>query len=546
MAPAAADRLGVCDLLQCARIPALPERDGHGGWRVALAEGEPRPGAEWFRAVLGAGPVAIETWPRQGVIDTFLERHGAVLTAEAVNGLKIMRPNASARHRVTRVQGIAALALLGLAIWSLIEQPFETARVAVIALSTLYVIVGLFRVILFWIGSEERARGVQPDAGTTELASITVLVPLYREAHMVGQIVEALRALDYPPRALDIKLVLEADDAATVAAVEELALDARFEIIRVPASHPRMKPKALNVALAFARGEIVSVYDAEDRPDPQQLRSVAAAFASGGRRLAAVQARLLPDNSRAAWLSRLFALEYALWFDYLLPGLARLKLPIPLGGTSNHLRADILRKVGGWDAFNVTEDADLGLRLACAGYRIDTIDSITWEEAPETYRAWSGQRGRWMKGYFQTWLVIARQNLRLLWGAGLGGFLSTHLFLGGTILAALINPILWIGFALSLAFGPKAIMPDLGSPAVELALASFLVGNVLYLFLLMLAGQRPQFAGLAPVALTAFVYWVLVSVAAYQGLADLIRQPHHWRKTEHRGRAAPHVGGDET
>lgn len=282
----------------------MPERDGDGGWRVVLAEGEPRPGAEWFHTVLGAGPVAIETWPRQLVIDRFIEQHGSVLTEQAVEGLQNLRPSASARHRMTRVQGAVALALAGLAIWSLIAEPVGTMRVAIIALSALYVVVGLFRVILFWVGSEERARGSLSVAEEAGLPAISILVPLYREAHMVGQVVDALRALDYPARALDIKLVLEADDTATIAAVEALALDARFDIIRVPASQPRTKPKALNVALAFARGKIVSVFDAEDRPDPQQLRHVAAVFASGGRRLAAVQARLLPDNPRAGWLCR--------------------------------------------------------------------------------------------------------------------------------------------------------------------------------------------------------------------------------------------------
>ena len=100
-----------------------------------------------------------------------------------------------------------------------------------------------------------------------------------------------------------------------------------------------------------------------------------------------MQARLAIDNASDGWLSRHFAAEYAGQFDVFLPALAKLRLPLPLGGTSNHFRADVLRKVGGWDPFNVTEDADLGMRLARFGYRTGVIGSTTWEEAPVAFSA---------------------------------------------------------------------------------------------------------------------------------------------------------------
>jgi cellulose synthase/poly-beta-1,6-N-acetylglucosamine synthase-like glycosyltransferase len=226
-----------------------------------------------------------------------------------------------------------------------------------------------------------------------------IIAPLHREATLVAKLAVALARIDYPPEKLDIKLVLEEDDHETRAAAERLKLMAPFETIVVPPAHPRTKPKALASALPFARGSFGVVYDAEDEPEPDQLRKALAAFSSDPSRLACVQARLAIDNANDGWLCRHFAAEYAGQFDLFLPALARLRLPLPLGGTSNHFRMDALREVGGWDPFNVTEDADLGIRLARFGFRSGVIESATWEEAPVTLRQWLPQRTRWFKGW---------------------------------------------------------------------------------------------------------------------------------------------------
>jgi cellulose synthase/poly-beta-1,6-N-acetylglucosamine synthase-like glycosyltransferase len=232
-----------------------------------------------------------------------------------------------------------------------------------------------------------------------DLPIYTIIVPLYREAPVVAKLVSALRALDYPCEKLDIKLMLETDDAETRAEVAKLKLGAPFEIIAPPRAGPQTKPRALAAALPFARGSFVTVYDAEDEPEPGQLRDAVAAFALGPPELGCVQAKLSSDNPADGWFSKQFAAEYAGQFDLFLPALARMDLPIPLGGTSNHFRADALRRAGGWDPFNVTEDADLGMRLARYGYKIGVIDSTTWEEAPVGYTQWLRQRTRWFKGW---------------------------------------------------------------------------------------------------------------------------------------------------
>src|SRR6185312_3160425 len=218
-------------------------------------------------------------------------------------------------------------------------------------------------------------------------------------------------------------LVLEADDAETIAAAEAVR-EAGFELVLVPEGVPRTKPKAANFALQFARGEYLVIYDAEDRPEPDQLLKAVAAFRAGPRTLACVQARLNFYNADHNWLTRMFALDYALWFDMLLPGLDRIGMPMPLGGTSNHFRTAILRDIGGWDAFNVTEDADIGIRLAQLGYRVSMLDSTTFEEAPLRFGVWLRQRSRWLKGYMQTWLVHMRDPVSLMRRTGISGFIA--------------------------------------------------------------------------------------------------------------------------
>ena len=268
--------------------------------------------------------------------------------------------------------------------------------------------------------------------------------------NVVGNLVAAIRALDYPPEKLDVKLVLEADDHETRRALARLDLGPPFTIITAPPLGPRTKPKALNAALPFARGSFTVVYDAEDVPEPDQLRRAFAAFTAADDRLACVQASLTIDNPADSWLARMFTASYAGQFDALLPGLAALRLPFPLGGSSNHFRTAVLRQVGGWDPYNVTEDADLGIRLHRLGYRCAALSSATYEEAPARFRPWLRQRTRWYKGWMQTWLVHMRSPVRLVRELTVGGALAFQLFLACNVLAALVHPIFMAGLCYSL------------------------------------------------------------------------------------------------
>ena len=365
-----------------------------------------------------------------------------------------------------------------------------------------------------------------------ELPVYSVVVPLYREAHMVRPLLQALDALDYPREKLDVLLVVEHDDRATRSAIVRAAPPPHVRTVVAPPIGPRTKPKALNAALPFAHGELLVIYDAEDMPEPQQLKRAAGAFAAGDPRLACVQAQLAIDNARDGWLTRHFATEYAGLFDMLLPLLVANRLPIPLGGTSNHFRVRVLRQIGGWDAFNVTEDADLGLRLARFGWRTGLVASTTWEEAPRHFRGWLKQRTRWFKGWMQTWLVHMRRPRRLIAELGVAGFLSLQLMIGGTVLSALVHP-LFAAILLAQAAGAMAFAEGTESVLVGLSIATLSSGylGTAALGLAGLMGRR--LTSISWVLLTQPIYWLLLSLAAWRALVQLLFDPFRWEKTEH-------------
>jgi hypothetical protein len=285
--------------------------------------------------------------------------------------------------------------------------------------------------------------------------------------------------------------------------------------------------------MRFIRGAYAVIYDAEDRPEADQLKKVVAAFRTAPPNVAVFQARLNVYNAEDNWLTRMFALEYAAWFDFLLPGLGRLGIPIPLGGTSNHFRAEILPAISGWDSFNVTEDADLGVRLARQGHRVLPIDSSTYEEASPALRGWIGQRSRWLKGYMQTALVHLRTPLKFVRAVGLLPFLGFVIFVLGAVMTSLLAPIFWILSIILAVAGSAAVLGPYGTSVVAASYFSLVAGNGVLTLLAMLAPLKRRWFRLAPYGAGVFVYWLLISAAAYRALWQLGARPHHWEKTEH-------------
>lgn len=407
------------------------------------------------------------------------------------------------------------------------------------AATTTVIGVGLAAFFLAWIAFR-LASAFAPQPGVARLIRIpddrlpvfTVIVALYHEAEVVEGLAKALRKLDYPPEKLDIKLVLEPDDDVTLAAVARLRLGAPFEVVIAPDIGPRTKPKALNVALALARGAFTSVFDAEDRPEPDQLRRALEAFDADDR-LACVQARLTIDNTDDGWLARLFTAEYAGLFDVFLPVIAKRRLPVPLGGSSNHFRTAALRAVGGWDPYNVTEDADLGMRLSRHGYETAMIASTTYEEAPARLVPWLKQRTRWFKGWIQTWLVHMREPRRLVRELGLGGFVAFQLLVGGTVLTALIHGVFAILLAIGWLGGPFAIADPMTTVPGSLYAATLVAGYLTSGLLGAIGLARRGLAATSWWLLLMPLHWVLLSLAAWRAIVQLVRDPYRWEKTEH-------------
>jgi glycosyltransferase XagB len=458
--------------------------------------------------------------------------------SRSIYGLRDVNPMLSAeRTFVPRQRNGILIALVVLAVltvlWPYIVLP------ALIGLATLaYLSTIVFRVSLMFhaarhpgtaVVTDEEARAFPDD----KLPTYTVMIPCYKEPEVVAQLLHGMVTMEYPRDKMDVKLLLEADDGATIDAAREANTEQIAEIIVVPPAEPRTKPKALNYGLQSARGEYVTIFDAEDRPDPLQLRKAAIALSRAPDDIACLQAELAYFNPDQNIITRWFTLEYELWFRQFLPGLSRVSAPIPLGGTSNHFRKDVLIGAGGWDPFNVTEDADLGVRLHRLGYRTGMLSSVTLEEANSDFVNWVKQRSRWYKGYLQTWLVHMREPRKLVREVGWRGFLRFNLFVGGTPMLAMLNPLFW-GLTLSwFLLAPPFVLKLFWPPVYYTGLATWLFGNFFFAYTFLYAAyQHPQ-KKVFTAALLAPVYWVAMSMAATKAFVQLIFSPQYWEKTQH-------------
>ncbi|MEO1405839.1 MAG: glycosyltransferase [Pseudomonadota bacterium] len=352
----------------------------------------------------------------------------------------------------------------------------------------------------------------------------TLLIPLYDEAESVPGLVEALKRLDYPAEKKEVIFLTEETDSETTQALRRSCLPTNWSILVLPDGFPRTKPRALNVGLQRACGKYLTIYDAEDRPHPSQLKAAVSEFEqSGSQECACVQAPLRAHNAACSWTAGQWGLEYDVHFGLVVPALADARLPIALGGTSNHFRVDVLKAVGGWDAWNVTEDADLGLRFARLGWKVSSISPPTLEEAPEKLSVWTAQRSRWIKGYIQTWAVLMTRPLDVAAEVGVRGYLCTHLLLAGAILSACLHGPLFIWCLASLA------IPGMGVGGISLAVVS--LGYLVSAVSAILAPGNRRHRWL--LVMTLPIYWPLLSIAATRAIVELFRSPYSWAKTPH-------------
>lgn len=464
--------------------------------------------------------------------------HRRKVVDTSIYGLYFRDQTESAFTVFTLAQYLVVVAVIGAVLASLWAWPLQTLLLLNVPITLFFLAVIVFRTIVGVSGAgaetaitvgDERLRSLDP----LDLPVYTILVPVYQERRVIGRLLESLAALDYPADKLDIIILFEEEDLETLAAAKAAAPHANVRFLIVPAGEPQTKPKACNVGLLFAQGEYLVIYDAEDRPDPDQLKKALLAFRQGPPELACVQAALNYYNWDENFLTRMFTLEYSFWFDYLLPGLDRLRLPIPLGGTSNHFRTGVLRELGGWDPFNVTEDADLGIRAAMHGYRVGIVNSTTYEEANTHLGNWIRQRSRWIKGYMQTALVFLRNPVDLLRRAGVRQTIGFVLLIGGTPLVFLFQPIAVALTIIWIVTRTQLFAPLFPPWLLYLSLFNLLIGNALAIYVNMFAVFKRRLHRLVLFSLLNPLYWLLHSVAAYKALGQLFTRPYYWEKTIH-------------
>jgi len=468
-----------------------------------------------------------------------MDRDEVGLRLEAsISGLADRAPAVSVRRLLPSGQLGFLLTLVVLIVAGSIVDLYDTLMALGVLLTMTYVVCVVYRIRLFVrstgshvseVVTDDEARA-EPDH---RLPTYTVLVPAYHEAEVVKQLVANLRLLEYPVDRLEVLLLVEEDDTETIAAVRDEDPGPQFHLVVVPPAEPRTKPKALNFGLTLARGELVAVYDAEDEPDPLQLRRAAIALRRLGPDVGCVQAKLSYSNPGQNLITRWFTIEYAMWFNFFLPGLASIGAPIPLGGTSNHFRRAVLRSMGGWDPYNVTEDADLGIRMAREGYEVKVLESVTMEEANSDFVNWVKQRSRWYKGYLQTFLVHLRYPRELRRDLGWRGCGHFCVFVGGTPVLAVVNPLVWFMTALWFLVHPAFIERIFPAPVYYAGLVCWAFGNVLLGYLTLVSCRITRRGELLGAALLIPLYWVMMSLAAVKAVWQLVATPTFWEKTVH-------------
>ncbi len=447
----------------------------------------------------------------------------------------------TAFHRFSKAQTSVFILFILLIILGLLVRWHFTVIVILATLTILYFIDLLFNFFIIFQGFTKEpeiriAKGEIENLPDSYWPTYTIFCPLYKEWQVIPQFVEGINNLNYPMDKLQVILLLKEDDKETIDFVQKNNLPKHITYEIIPHSKPKTKPKACNYGLTKATGEFVVVYDAEDVPEPDQLKKAVIAFRKVSKETVCIQAKLTFYNPHHNILTRVFTAEYALWFDLVLTGLQSLNAPIPLGGTSNHFRRVDLIKLGVWDSFNVTEDCDLGIRLAKKGFKTAIIESTTLEEANSNLLNWFNQRTRWIKGYMQTYLVHSRD-----FGSFPKKYKDPHMYIfqlvvGGKVLSALINPFMWIITFCYFLFRAKIglfIESFFPGPVLYMGVICFIFGNFMYMYYYMIGCAKKRYDNLIKfVYLTPF-YWLIISIAAWRALFQLIYNPHYWFKTKH-------------
>jgi cellulose synthase/poly-beta-1,6-N-acetylglucosamine synthase-like glycosyltransferase len=434
-----------------------------------------------------------------------------------------LAPDISAKQLLSFHQKLGLLLLAGAVSILMLISPIPAIEGVVFLIQSCFLITMLYKAIIFFYGMRNRRMQTLPISARHPL--YTIMLPLYKEANIVEKLVHNICNIRYPHDKLQVLLILEQDDEATISTISKLKLPHYFETVIVPHSHPKTKGKACNFALQFVRGEFLVIYDAEDKPDHKQLQKAVSAFNFYGPKVVCVQAKLNYYNRKSNLLTSLFSIEYRLLFDIMLRGLEACNLPIPLGGTSNHIRVTALKQLGGWDSYNVTEDADLGMRFYYHGYQVRMLNSYTMEEAPSQLGTWLKQRCRWLKGYLQTFFVFTRNSLNFVEQTGVSGYLSFLVFVGLSTFSFLCIPILFFLVMAILLF-------QMDTPVTKFILHLCYFNLMLNSCQLIMMGKLASHKKNNKCIFLPF-YYLLHVLAAYKAITELRTKLHYWHKTKH-------------
>lgn len=448
-------------------------------------------------------------------------------------------PHLSARTALDRRSMVRIAVVVALIVFAFAMVPDGTAAVITTFVAVCYLITSLDRNWLLVKGftspslvqiSDAEALAIPDD----ELPFYTVLLPVFNEPTIMQNLVTGVGQLDYPADRLEVLLLIEEDDLATQLAVADIQLQS-IRVVLVPPSLPRTKPKACNYGMSLAdpRGEMMTIYDAEDIPEPLQLRRAVVALRRASSDVGCVQSRLGYFNEKQNLLTRWFALEYDQWFGVVLPAVQDARCVVPLGGTSNHMPTRVWREVGGWDEFNVTEDADLGVRLARYGYRTIILDSVTLEEANSDVINWVRQRSRWYKGYLQTMMVHLRHPVELRREIGTKAILRLITMTGAVPLGNAFNLLFWFALLCWIAGRPPFVSFLFPPFTYYLCLTLFVIVAPMAVFVGLVVSHAQGKPYLWWAALLVPFYWVLQSVAALKAIYQLVFRPFFWEKTVH-------------
>ncbi len=521
--PRLIDRLGA-DFCLAHRI--LPWRDTGGITVIATAHPDGL-AAHYARLIATFGPIAQVLAPAAQIEAALRQARGADLARQAETRLtraescRDVRPASRATYVAIVLAAMLSLSALSLSLTVLLLWATLTlAATAGVKLAALLLTL---------------RRAPPPPANPPVIARlpmVSIMVALYKESDIATRLVKRLSRLDYPRDLLEILLVVEEDDDLTRRALAGSSLPTWFRTVVVPRGRVKTKPRALNYALGQCRGAIVGVYDAEDAPEADQIRKVVDRFHQRGSEVACLQGRLDFYNPHRNWLSRCFTIEYASWFRVVLPGFQRLGLPIPLGGTTLFFRREVLERLGGWDSHNVTEDADLGMRLARHGYRTEVIETTTYEEANCRALPWVKQRSRWIKGYMMTYRAHMRDP-RLLWRQlGPRGFFGFQVLFLGSLSQSLLAPLMWSMLTLQFGLG-HPVADVLSHGAISAIAILFAACETLNVFLgvvgLRRSGQKLSALWVPSLAF----YFPLQAAAAYKAGWEMLTKPFYWDKTSH-------------